>query len=1115
MKRSLLIAFLLLFTMMGSIFAQERTITGTITSAIDGTPLPGVTVLAVGTNKGVITDLDGKYSISVPSGTTTLRFSFVGMQAEDVEIGNQSVISLALDEDTTEMEEVVVTALGIPKKEKALGYSVTKVDGDEVALSGTISPVESLQGKVAGLDITRTEGGTFGGTRITVRGNSTLGSNNQPIFVVDGVFVDNGTSGGSQWGGSDWGNDLKNLNPDDFETVVVLKGSAATALYGSRALNGAIIITTKKGKARKGLGISFSQTVNTKNVYAGPAFQNVYGEGGPPGYDDRPSGDKFAPQNGFLINSDNEPYVEGTAGWWWVPISYGHKMDGTQIRDWDGEWINYNPQPNNFVDAFDRGMYSNTNLTLDGGNDRSTFIISASNASEKGTSPNNDFRRTSLSSRVTYKLNDYISTEVGISYVNSLSQNPPTSLAQYFITGNWPRNYDTNKWKHNYKASHGGLPSNKWGDPNANVPGHNVWFGVYENHSDQLQETVRINGRVNAQILPWMEFVVEGYINNLYTTYEAMSLGTGYANEGGGYTLNHSRKEQYDAKFWLNLDKQLTSNIHGRLSLGGELWNTSNSYSNARTNGMIVPAQFTLSNSKNQAIAGAGITNRKSINSVYFFADVDWKNQLFVSVTGRNDWSSTLTYMDGSGNNSYFYPSISASWLISESFSLPEFMSFTKLRASWAHVGNDYRPYSINPGYNNKGTLNSVNGDIVMYGYNSSTVPNLNLRPEDKKSVEVGFDLRFFKNRLGLDLTYYKENTYNQILSIPVPGESGVGGQLINAGNIQNKGVEIALNVTPIQTKDFRWDIDFIYTRNRNMIIDLYEGIEQYNLYESATYGNTRIGTVAFVGGAYGVLMSDSKPAVWDSEEMGGDSGKDGMPLLQWHSSQRGAYYKRSYEKQIIGDMNPDFTGGVSTSLLWKGFNFRALFDIKIGGDISTYSGRYGTAYGLFESTLANRDAEHGGFEWTSKEGVTYDDGFIPEGVFQTGTQIDGNDVAGLSYQEAYDQGLAEPMHGAYWHWKHNTWSNGIINDAVLQENSYIGVRELYLGYTLPVQLANKLHLNFLSIGIFGRDLGFVYKTLKDNLNPFSIRSNNSGSAHEWQQAPYVRTLGFTLKLGI
>ncbi|TKG96579.1 SusC/RagA family TonB-linked outer membrane protein [Puteibacter caeruleilacunae] len=1093
----------------GSAQNQQKVVTGVVTDA-EGVSMPGVTVLIKGTTVGTITDGNGAYSIKVNSEQDILLFSFVGMKPQEVAVAGNSKISVTLQVEDTEVEEVVVTALGIKKERKTIGYAITEIKGQEIAESNTVSPVEALQGKVAGVDIARTDGGTFGGTRITIRGNATLGDNNQPIYVVDGVVMDNDVSGGDEWGGSDWGNNLKNLNPDDFESVTVLKGAAATALYGSRALHGAVVVTTKKGTQRRGIGIDISQTFNVKHVYDSPAFQNVYGEGAPPGYDSELD-DMFYPQGEFLTNEDGEPYLPGNSGW--IPLSFGHKMDGSQVRDWDGEWINYVPQEDNYKNVFETGLHSNTNVSLSGGNETTTFRLSYSFTDENGIYYNNNFTRNALSTRVTHELTDFIRADVGISYSASDLLNPPTgSIQQAFVTGSFPRNYDTNKWKKQYKAPHGGVHNSDYNDPLWMVPGHSLWFSYYENEYARLEESLRLTGKVTADITPWFNMMVEGYINNYYTNNETKELGQGYANEGGKYELGHTRKQQKSIKFLANFNKELTDDLNASLSLGGERWSSETTSSSAWTNGgLIVPGQYSISNSKNTAGSSAKYSNERALNSLYFFAEFSYRNQLFVNITGRNDWSSTLTYMDGSGNNSYFYPSVSTSWIFSETFAVPEWISFGKLRASYAEVGNDYKPYSINSGYKKTSTIENQYGDLPAFSYTSKTVPNNNIKPERKQTIEIGTDLSFLKNRIGLDFAWYKSSTTDQILSLGVPSASGVTSQLVNAGEIENKGIEVLLKTKPIVKKNFSWDMDFSYTKNKTKVVELIAGQDMYTLEGSAGYGNTRIASVAYVGGEYGALVSDSSPLLYD-----GAGEKNGMPILRWNSGQRGAHLVRNNTVEQVGSSEADWLGSITNTFHYKNFRLRVLLDFKFGGQISSYSNRYGMAYGLFENSLAYRDAEHGGFEWTSDyTGNSYDDGYIPEGVFEQGTVVDGNDVGGLSYQEAYEMGLVEPMHGSYWHWKNNNWGLGVINDDVLLENSYIGIREVVFGYNVPKTFCNKLRLTSLDLSFFGRDLGFLYNSLPNNLNPFSIRSNRSGAAHEWGLSPYVMTLGMTVKIGI
>jgi iron complex outermembrane receptor protein len=835
------------------------------------------------------------------------------------------------------------------------------------------------------------------------------------------------------------------------------------------------------------------------------------------GYD-QGNANRFDNAADFPKNAAGEPQLLGSAV---TPISYGHKMDGSRVKDYEGNWINYTPQPNNYVDAFETGLYNNSYLSLDGGNENTTFLLSGTNTYQKGYVPRNDFSKNAVFSKITHKLNSFINVELGVNYTISNAMNPPsTDFAARYVTNDIPRNYNTDLNKHNYRAANGGLPSQDNGDPGYTRPANDMWFNIWENTSKHTEESMRLNGKINTTVTNWFNIALEGYVDNYYITSEDKQLGTGYANSGGSYSLGHSRDHQASGKILLNFAKDLTHDIKSNLSIGGELWKKLSSYSTASTNGgLLVPGNYTLSNSVNQANADAGYSGGRQINSAYFFGETSWKDQVYISYTGRNDWASTMTYANGTGNNSYFYPSISGSWLFTESFrdKIPSWFQFGKMRLAYAETGNDFNPYSINSGFTRGGTLKSISGDLPYFGYDSNTVPNPNLKPERKKSVELGLNTSMFKNRLSLDITYYKENTFDQIMTLPVPSESGAYSNTINAGNIQNQGIEIELKTTPIKSADFKWDFDVMYTRNRGKIIDLAPGQTEYVLDGSYNYGNTRVASVAIVGGAYGVLMSDSKPKTYTNPTNPNDP-NNGKDILIYNASQRAAYIPRSYVVQKVGDMNTKFFGSFTNTFTYKNFYLRTLIDVKIGGDVSSYSGRYGAAYGLFQSTMYGRDTENGGITWTSKKdgtGATYHDGIIPDGVFDAGVVVDGNNVGGMTYKQAYEKGLVEPEHASAWYYKTNSWGGGVINNNVVMENSYIGIREVVFGIDIPAKYCTKLKLKNLSIQFVGRDLGFLYNTMTNNINPFSIRSNRAGAASEWGLVPYTRTYGITVKVGL
>lgn len=1095
------------------VMAQNVTVTGKVTSADDGLPIPGASVVQKGTTLGVGTDLDGLYQISVPKGATLL-YTFMGMNPQEVVVADQTVINIELQSAIFAMDEVVVTALGISRETKSLGYAVTEVQGEKLTMATTVSPVSALQGLSSGLLITNTDGGIFGGTRVNIRGNTTLSKNTQPIYVVDGVFIDNETSGGSQWGGSDWGNDLKNLNSDDFESVSILKGAAATALYGSRGIGGVILITTKKGRASKGVGLEISQTTSVEIPYAGQDFQNEFGVGGLAGYcTELP--DRFAPQSGFPLNSDNEPTVYlGDWGAW----SWGPRMEGQKVRDYDDSWTTFDPQPDNMLKAFQKGVQSNTNVALTGSNGGTDYYVSFSHKDQTGIYPGNKTVRNSITVNVGQQLVKWLKLDANVAFVTSENENPPSrSMYSEFIYSTFPRSFNTGKFYERYQAVHGGVHLRDYGDPLWNVPGNGMWFGIFENKYTSIEDNTRVRLNVTANLTSWLTAKVGGTYNLYGTKAEQKEKGQGYQNEGGYYYAGNERKFQNAIDAQLIATKELFTDFNLTLIAGGERFYTVTDGTSANTNGGLVPANvFAITSSKNAPGSGSYHNAGKELWSAYYIANFDYKGQYYVDITGRNDWLSTMVYKDETGQMSYFYPSVTASWIFSETFALPRWIDFGKVRMDYAVVGTGALPYQITDPltYGRLGTLNNVNGDLARYDFTTSTVPNPDVRPEKKYEYELGLDIRFFKNRLGIDFTYYNNHSTNQILTNDVPASSGVTSILFNAGDIQNKGIEMTIHTTPVQTNDIRWDVDVNYTRNRNKIVSLYSTIPLYRLYESGDYGNTRIGTYAEVGGDWGMLMSDSSPLLDEAT---------GKPLLRWSAGNRGVLGYRNGKLQKVGSMQPKYFGSINSTLTVKNFRLNILVDGKIGGMISSYHGRYGAGTGVFKSTLKGRDAAHGGITWTSPwTGATYEDGVIPDGIFAEGQTIQMKDaggdvttydVSGMTYKAAVEAGYAEPTHVSYYVYQTNSWSNGVINENVLMKNSYVALREVSLAYHIPDKVSNRIGARSINVVLYGRNLGYLYNTMTNHLHPEIQTGNEPGAAHEWMQSPYARTLGFKLNL--
>ena len=1100
-----------------TLYAQNITVTGTVKDPM-GEPVIGASVSVQGTRAGTVTNIDGHYSIEC-SPQATLVFSYLGFKAKSVAVNGRQQVDVDFEDDATALNEVVVTALGIKRQTKALGYAVTELKSDELERANTVSPVTALQGKVAGVEISQSDGGMFGSTKIQIRGASTLNANNQPIFVVDGVILDNATSdsGDADWNTNtnDYGNQLKNLNPDDFESVSILKGAAATALYGSRGLNGAVVITTKSGKAGKGVSVRFSQTVGLETVYRSPDLQNKYLSGSFPGgvdYDEyyTKTGNTWGDNmSSFARNSKGdysfiEQHDNGLA--WGPEISWA---EGKQFEQYDGTMGSARIFKNNYKDAYDTGINTNTNVSLQGGNDRTQFYASASYKYNKGTTPRNTFNRFSFLGKASQKVGDIMTVDFSMNFTQSQPRNAPLNIGEYFANGTFPREYDVNRYRHLYKGEHGGLADGKYGDQYRAVPGRRLWWNIYENDYRQTETVFRPVLNLNVQALPWLQLSVGGSLNYYAVSGEYKESGSGYANEGGSYSLSHTQTTQENFYVGANVNYQINDDweVHGFLR--EEYFNQYAQKHSEKTNGgLIVPNQYFIKNSKLQPDIDTYKFNTKRIVSTIFMVGTSWKNQLFLDVTGRNDWSSSLVYSYGRGNFSYFYPSVSGSWIITESFkdTLPKWVSFAKVRGSWAQVGNDTSPYYINSGYE---IATYQRGDKKVYGMKiPDNMKSTNLKPERKNAWEVGLDWRFLDSRIGLDLTYYKENTRNQIMTIDVPEASGVKQKLINAGNIQNSGIEIALNTTPYKRGDWQWDLNLTYTRNRNKIVELSPDVASYiNLDGLANYGNYRIASVAKVGSDYGMLMSDS----WIKTDE-----KTGKPIIGYSNNYRTVYYKRGGTVKEVGSMLPDFLGTVNTTLRWKDLSLYVLFDARFGGYVASYNSRYATAYGFSGESEKYRK----GMTWTSRydnaKGKTFTDGFIPDAIFDQGTIVtapDGtqHDVSGKTYQEAYEKGLVEPAHLQSHGYFKNSWGQGVINDDWFKKLNYIALREVTLSYNVPRRLCSYIGAKSLALSLTGRNIAYLLNTAPNHENPESVRGTGAAQFRMRSFMPYTASYLFTL----
>jgi iron complex outermembrane recepter protein len=803
-------------------------------------------------------------------------------------------------------------------------------------------------------------------------------------------------------------------------------------------------------------------------------------------------------------------------------------MLGQDVQNYDGTMTKYLPQPDNFLDAYQTGFGSNTNVALDGGTERSTFRFSYNHNDAKGIYFNNKMVKNSFDLRVTHQVTKAINIDVSTSYTNFDGKNPPrlggldafgSFNVGHMYTWVLPRNYNTKYWMQpdKYTSVLGGAPDPANPNEPNKAPESRFWYSLYNNNYTQNEQMLRSRVAITTQINSWAKLVLEGNINNIYRKSEAKELGMLANFAGGLYGLGFNTKESNFLKWMLMMNKDINDDLSLSGYIGGERQGYKTTYSTSETRGGLnYPGNYFISNSVEQPFTNGGILSRKRFNSLYASADLAWRDQLFVQATWRGDWSSALTYSDGTGNNFYNYPAVSASWVFSETFKLPEVISFAKLRANIAALGGDTDPFTLNPGFLLNGFSNANGGSVPMSTYSSSRVLQPGILPVRKISKEIGLEMRFFNNRLGFDMSFYQDNTKNQILDITAPIESGVSSILINAGNIQNKGIEIAVDATPFSGRDFSWNTALNFARNRNLIVELYPGRTEYNLGADIA----EISTWAVVGKSYGTLRTTIAQLPFQATDANGnkiDDPRNGKPILNWRGDARAAFPKRSDFLQDVGDINPDFRAGWDNTIRYKNFSLNILVDSKIGGDFVLASYRFGTHSGVFPNTLKGRDAEHGGITWTSKfDQQTYDDGIIVDGVFPDGqmiTQWDGTsvDVGGLTFEEAYNKGYVEPTHLPQFGYRYGSSSTGVA-DYWIQESSWVMLRQVALSYNFNKEVYNKLKLNGLSLTVSGRDLFYIYNSLPYNFNPASNNSNNTAFSGENGFLPMTRNIMFSLR---
>ncbi|OOG77121.1 SusC/RagA family TonB-linked outer membrane protein [Algoriphagus sp. A40] len=1079
---------------MDEIFQAQAVISGKVISATDGLGLPGVTILEKGTTNGTVSDIDGNYSLNVNSASAVLVFSYIGFNTVELPVNGQSTLNLTMEENIESLGEVVVTALGIEREKRSLGYSVGEVKGEDMRTVTQENALGSLAGRVAGVQINQTSG-TGSSTSVVIRGATSLSSDNQPLFVIDGVPVANSLGNVRTMGDRnqvDYGNPIADLSPDDIEDMTVLKGPSAAALYGSRAGNGVILITTKKGKKGEAMRVNFS----TSNV-----FETPY---------------RFLDMHYQYANGSRTDLLDERSAYWSGPkLDVGNKaVQWNSPTDASGNKIatDLNSYADNMKNFLETGITSTNALSVSGATDKAVYRLSYSNMINKGMIPNTDLNRHSINFSNSYSVTPKLNVSADINVSRNKSDNRPT-------TGNRGANplEAVYAWSHvdirelkDYWVPGQEEIQQKSVSPNNDNP-YFLAYGVNNGFErDRIFGNLKTEYKFSDAVKSHVKLTMDTYSENRETkipySYTRERKGAYHLQTLGGTETNVEFMTSYN-KRWENL----TLNVSGGGNIMSQHYN--DAYMGSKTNaGLIVPGLYRISNIPNTGLNYSNYSSEKSIYSVFGIASFGFKDQLYADITARNDWSSTLP----ADNRSYFYPSLSLSWLANYTFNLPESISMLKLRAGIAQAGNDTYPYALEQ---QLGTGSW--GSLITTNY-PGTLLNPNLKPEISTSKELGLDMNFLDNRIRFEATYYYQSNENQILSIPTPESSGYSQRQVNAGLISSKGWEIQIGATPIQKANgLTWDVNFNITRNRTTLEELTEGMEFITLWEDNGGGAS-----TFVGGQIGDLYSRGFATVEDK-----NSPYYGWPIL----SNNGEWISKNdrADRRKVGNFNPDAMLGFQTSLSYKRFVLSASVDARMGGDFMSFTYRYAesdwksgrqkdmlipggnyTEQELIDLLKSNPGKyiipQNGAFPRVggySKEEGGMDVNQGPEGD-------DGAFIPGVIMGEngEYIEHLGGPGTNIYPISDTYPWS---YNEAITFDASFVKLRELALTYTLP-----KLKgFQNASVSLFTRNL-MLWTKADVGIDPeraFQLQASKQGdSANLFRQGielqnvnPWTMPLGF------
>lgn len=1015
---------IVLFVTCASVMAQVK-VSGTVTDP-DGSGIPGVTIVQKGTTNGTTSNTNGEYSLNVSSSDATLNFSFVGMKPVEEVVNGRTIIDVKMESETVGLDEVVVTALGISRQSKALTYAVQNVKPEALTEARNLNIITGLSGKIAGLSITQSTTGVGAEAKVLLRGHRSIAGSSEPLYVVDGILIAGGIS---------------NLSPDDIESISVLKGANAAALYGSRANNGAIIITTRSGaEAKEGVTVNAGFTWQGSSPIILEHLQNTYGQG---------SAGIYA-QN--------------------AKTSWGPEMTGQQVAHWTnnpdnelfGQNYAFSPQPDNVKDFFRQGNEYTSNIQVGINTAKSNAAFTYTNTDASGIVETNNLKGHNLGLRFGSKLSEKLTLD---SKVNFIVREFENQLATGEIFNNpmrylliMPRNIRTQDVEQYSFVNAGGLNRQHFWRPNDNGTGNPYWT-LNNNTNPIKRQRVLALLSLKYQIVKDLSIMARSTMDAAFTQTETkMHNDTYIIASKGSYSKGNSTSRDWNSDAILNYHKNI-SDFTLDLNAGANHLEYESQSISGSGNNFFIENLFALSNTADPRPSEG--YSKKVVNSVYGFAEFSYKNALFLNVTGRNDWSSTLP----AANRSYFYPSVGLTAIVSDLITFPSVFTHVKLRGSWAEVGNDTNPYSLD-----RGARVFTDGLVLL----DEVLPNANLKPESTRSLETGFDLRMVNDRIRLNFTYYKTNTVDQLFQVAVPTTSGVNALFTNGADVENKGYEITLGASLISQKDFSWDIDVNWSKNDSKILELAEGLKELE------FGGSFIRRYKLVAGnpfgdvyTKGWLRNDKGEVIIQA---------NGLPAITPGFTVNAANF------------NPDWLAGVSNSFRYKNFNFSFLVDIRQGGTFVSMTEAITSGSGIQDYTtigrapgslLFGRDVYKGevGVNATTVDGVTT---YTPN---ETATD-------------------AETF------WNHIGGRNNPTGEPYVRSASNIRMREMILGYELPKNLVANTFLSSARISLVGRNLFFIQNKGKYADPESFMNTSNAVEGESSFALPTARTYGVSLNFG-